>query len=367
MIMNTDAHLLTRFADEGDEAAFTELLDRYSDLVYSAALRQVGGDTHLACDIAQNVFAALAQKARLLPRQVVLGGWLYRHTGFVARQALRTEARRRCRERKAALMTALYENTESAWEHLTPVLDEAMERLGAGERDAIILRYFERRDLASVAGALGTSEEAAKKRLSRGLERLRVYFKRRGLAFSGAALGSLLTANAVTAAPVAWKAAVSASALASASLPLSAGGDWLVKVLTVSRLKTAVLGAVLVCGLACLLWWSLGSPSLAPVSVRVELTGTAGAKLAGYYVSDGARHAFTGMVPTNITVEARQFFYSIKKASEPGELRGDLYLDGQSRGASSTSAAGWGVAGRFRYRGGLPETMVTTASPNNEP
>ncbi len=111
--MKTDAELLMHFTEDGAEDAFAELVDRYLDLVHSAAVRQVGGDTHLARDIAQGVFTALARKAQVLPRNVVLGGWLYRHTCFMARQALRTESRRRRREQEAAaLMNQLDQDAE---------------------------------------------------------------------------------------------------------------------------------------------------------------------------------------------------------------------------------------------------------------
>src|SRR2546430_520306 len=105
--MANDTELLRRFAGEGDESAFNELVLRYIDLVYSAAIRKVSGDAQLAKDVSQTVFIALVKKARELSKGVVLGGWLYRHTCFVAAQTVRTESRRRVREEKAAAMNAL--------------------------------------------------------------------------------------------------------------------------------------------------------------------------------------------------------------------------------------------------------------------
>jgi hypothetical protein len=65
--MAEDAELLRRYVDHRDEAAFTNLVGRHVNGVYSSALRRVGGDAHLAEDIVQQVFAALARKAgRLL-------------------------------------------------------------------------------------------------------------------------------------------------------------------------------------------------------------------------------------------------------------------------------------------------------------
>ena len=104
--MTDDAKLLRQYAEEDSEAAFGELVERYCNLVYSAALRRVAGDTQLAEDVAQRVFTVLARMARRLPQNVLLGGWLYRHTCFVAAQAVRTEQRRRRREQTAAEMNA---------------------------------------------------------------------------------------------------------------------------------------------------------------------------------------------------------------------------------------------------------------------
>src|SRR6266536_4216261 len=138
--MNDDAQLLRRYAEHASESAFAELVARHIDLVYSAALRQLNGDTHLAQDVAQTVFADLARKARIVSRHGVLTGWLYQATRFAAAKAVRTERRRATRETEAAAMQEL--SSDANWEQLRLVLDEAMSRLHAKDRDAVLLRYF---------------------------------------------------------------------------------------------------------------------------------------------------------------------------------------------------------------------------------
>src|SRR5438093_13691666 len=113
--MPDDEQLLRRYADDRSECAFGELVNRYIDLVYSAALRVVNGDTHLAQDVTQTVFVHLARKARSLPRGVVLAGWLHRHTCFTAASAVRTERRRKTREQPAMEMNALDDNNQPTW------------------------------------------------------------------------------------------------------------------------------------------------------------------------------------------------------------------------------------------------------------
>ncbi|HSY74115.1 MAG TPA: hypothetical protein VK810_01485, partial [Dongiaceae bacterium] len=75
--MTPDSELLRQFAKANSQDAFTELLKRHVNLVYSAALRQVNGDEHLAKDAAQMVFADLARKAGSLSCRQTLTGWLY--------------------------------------------------------------------------------------------------------------------------------------------------------------------------------------------------------------------------------------------------------------------------------------------------
>jgi DNA-directed RNA polymerase specialized sigma24 family protein len=135
--MVDDQQLLRQYAADGSEAAFGELVGRYVNLVYSAALRRTGGDIHLAQDVAQMVFTDLARKASSLPRGVVLGGWLHRATSYATAQLLRSERRRQAREQEAVAMNALTSEPAPDWEQIHPLLDEALDRLGAADRDAL--------------------------------------------------------------------------------------------------------------------------------------------------------------------------------------------------------------------------------------
>jgi RNA polymerase sigma factor (sigma-70 family) len=222
-VKTTNNHeLLRAYAQEHSESAFEELVNRYVALVYSAAIRRVSGDRQLAEDVTQEVFTDLARKAAALPPTVMLGGWLHRHSGYVASTAMRGEQRRRDRERKAVEMNALNDPSEADWRQFAPVLDEAMDEMDAADRDALVLRYFERCELRTVGVALGVSDDTAQKRVSRALEKLRALLKHRGATLSAAALGTALASEAVTAAPAGLAATISAVALAGTTLATAA-------------------------------------------------------------------------------------------------------------------------------------------------
>src|SRR6185503_5577098 len=150
--MNTvDAgSLLRTYSETGSDAAFRELVSRYVDLVYSVALRRTQGESQLAEEISQRVFINLARKAGTLRGEVMLGGWLHRHTCFVAATVMRAEQRRRKREKEAVAMNLLHDNSEADWMQVAPFLDEAINELSDADREAIVLRFFERRDLRAV-------------------------------------------------------------------------------------------------------------------------------------------------------------------------------------------------------------------------
>src|SRR5882672_1871106 len=210
--MTDSGTLLADYAKNGSETAFRELVARYLTLVYATAMRAVGGDAVLAEEVAQTVFIDLARNARKLPRNVMLGGWLHRDTCFVASKLVRTEHRRRLRERQAVEMNSQKDHSEANLAQVAPLLDEAINKLRDADRTAIILRFFEQRDLRGVGEALGASENAAQKRVSRALEELRVLLKRRGVVLSSGALGTLLASESI-AAPGGLALSISATAL----------------------------------------------------------------------------------------------------------------------------------------------------------
>ena len=247
--MTDSQTLLSLYARTGSESAFRELVSRYIDLVYSTAFRLVGGNAQSAQDVAQTVFVALAIKARTLPSDVMLGGWLHQHTRFTAGKLMRTERRRQSRERQAAEINAIEDHSESNLAQVAPVLDEAIGQLDADDRTAILLRFFERRDFRGVGEALGSSEDAARKRVDRALEKLNVLLKHRGATLSAATLGTALATEAVMAAPVGLAGTTAGIALASAA---ASGGitATLVKLMTMTKVKFGIISVIAVAGVA---------------------------------------------------------------------------------------------------------------------
>src|SRR6266496_4066474 len=219
--MMENQNWLAEYVQTGSDASFRELVTRYVDLVYSTALRLVGGDTHRAEDVAQTVFVRLARVARTLPTDVKLGGWLHRDTCFAASTVMRGERRRQSRERQAVEMNALHNDSRPDYSGVAPILDEAIDELGEEDRTAILLRFFEQHDFRSVGQALGGNEDAARMRVNRALDKLQDLIKRRGVTTSAAALSVVLSANAVQATPVGLAVTISAAAAALAGTTIA--------------------------------------------------------------------------------------------------------------------------------------------------
>lgn len=213
--MIDDSELLRRFVEQRSEEAFNDLVRRHVDLVFSAALRRVGNDVHLAEDVAQSVFIVLAHKAPSLVGHPVISGWLHRCTQFAAVDAVRQERRRARREEQSAAMIADIENNAAdvEWKRIGPMIDAVLDELSERDRDAIVLRYFENRSFAEIGVALRLSEDAARMCLNRALDRLRAVLARHRIASSAAALGAALTGNATLAAPSTLAAAAVSKAL----------------------------------------------------------------------------------------------------------------------------------------------------------
>jgi RNA polymerase sigma factor (sigma-70 family) len=242
----SDAQLLREYAHRGDEAAFREIVQRHTDFIYSAALRQTDSPDQ-ARDVTQSVFTDLARKAAPLSKKFSpessLAGWLYRSTRFAVLKSLRAERRRLVYETKAMEHLVTTAEPPPDWENIRPLLDEAMSALTDEDREALLLRFFKDHDLHSVGHALGVSDDAAQKRISRALEKLREQLSRRGFQTSAAALSLIISTNAIHAAPIGLATAISCAAL----LPAAGLGTGLTatKILAMTTLqKTFITSAI---------------------------------------------------------------------------------------------------------------------------
>jgi RNA polymerase sigma factor (sigma-70 family) len=198
-----DAGLLREYARTGSRDALGELARRHAGMVYAAARRQVG-DLHLAEDVTQAVFILLSENASSIGDPARLVGWLYRTTRFAAANAMKIERRRKNYESKAGLEMARCADEmdeKRQWQQLSPILDEAMAQLGQTDRQTILLRYFSGFTVRETARAMAVSEDAAKKRISRGLDKLRRILGSSGLVISAIALTAALESRAAEPAP----------------------------------------------------------------------------------------------------------------------------------------------------------------------
>lgn len=248
--MMNDADLLDQFIREPNtragQDAFTALVERHLDLVYSAALRQVRAP-QLAEEISQSVFTQLARHATSLKPGTILPAWLHQVTHHAAIDVLRSEGRRQAREQIACEMSRLMDENTVDWTLIEPLLDEAVQALDETDRAAIIMRFFENKSLREVGEALGTSDDAAQKRVSRALERLREHFVRRKVAAAAAGIAALISAHAVQAAPASLSATVATGSLATAGFAVTTSSLLTTtQVIAMTTLQKVAVGVVLV-------------------------------------------------------------------------------------------------------------------------
>ena len=204
-------------------------------------------NAHLAEDVTQGVFVALAQNARQLTGHPMLSGWLHRTAQNLAANAVRSDVRRRVREQEAVAMNELLSDTpDAAWEEIAPQLDAALGALGEADRDALLLRYFERQSAQQMALTLGISDEAAQKRVNRAVERLRDYFSKRNVTIGASGIVVLLAANAVQAAPAELAAASTAAAILAGTAIHASTAIAATKTIAMTILQKTLITATLV-------------------------------------------------------------------------------------------------------------------------
>jgi RNA polymerase sigma factor (sigma-70 family) len=301
-MMVTDAELLRRYVSEESEEAFRELVNRHLPLVYSAALRHLGGDAHLARDVAQLVFTALARKASALVSHASITGWLYLGTHHAAAQAVRANRRRARREQESHDMhTRLGPETSTAdWDRVRPVLDTAMRDLSAADREAVLLRYFEQRPFSEIGAALQLSEDAARMRVERALDKLHALLARRGVTSTTTALALTLQGNLIAAPPPGLAATVAGYALgATYATHVAAAGGFLATLGSGLGPALALSAAAIAIGAA---FYSVRRERRAEYAVSVSLAQNARATarhdtLAGR-LADAERLANAGRMPS---------------------------------------------------------------------
>lgn len=271
--MKSDSDLLHRFLEEKSESAFTELVRRYMGLVYSVSLRRVGRDVHLAEDVSQKVFSDFARKASTLRHRATLAGWFHHSALLTSASAVRAEQRRKTREAGFLQMqTSLPPDEDNTdWSRLRPLIDDLIAGLRESERDAVMLRFFEQRRLAEVGSVLRISEDAARKRIDRILEKLHRALARRGITSTSAVLGVALAAMSTSSSPAGLTTQIAGRAFAHA-----AGSSGLPMLTTIGHTLWPVAAALIMAGLTSMVQQRASEPLRAELSsLTFDLTTAA--------------------------------------------------------------------------------------------
>jgi RNA polymerase sigma factor (sigma-70 family) len=292
-----DRALLRQFAENNSDEAFAALVTRHINLVYSVALRHVG-NTHHAEEITQAVFIILAKKAVQLRHDKALSSWLFQVTRLTANNFVRSETRRHRREEEAHMQSVLNEGDTELWPKIAPLLDTAVAGLGEKDRQAIVLRFYEGRNLREVGLVLGASEDAAEKRVNRALEKLRKFFTKRGVSSTTAIIAGAISANSVQAAPASLVAAITGKALATTTTVT------VTKAIIMTTLqKTIVIASVGVLAGAGIYEAVHLAQKPARTTIAAETSNAEPSNSTGDYVSRG-QFAFAGYATPEATIKS---------------------------------------------------------------
>lgn len=372
--MTDPRELLADYVRNRSHPAFREIVERYYDLVHSTAARRVRGRSELARDVAQTVFMDLTRQASKLPPDVQLGGWLHRHTCFVTSKMIREEQRRRTREAQAVRMNPREPTTDAAFAEIAPLLDEAIEELTESDRTAIVLRFFERREFRAVGETLATTEDAARMRVSRAVDRLRTILTGRGVTISAVALTALLFDHSVSAAPTGAADQVLTSIASKSAAHLA----------TLKLGSLAAGGAVVVAaGIAITLAvtrQASSAPSTAPAPTTraavatapsastfvASLSGTKGMNFKGVMMTDGGTRKVSGTLPATFTTQGNDVKFAFQ-ISGKGRIAIDVSENGKRLGSSNTGAAPFGGVLATFLRGGNTIDLFTTFDKDDDP
>jgi cell division protein FtsL len=215
-----------------------------------------------------------------LRRGTVLSGWLYQTARLTAANFIRTEMRRQFREHQALIQSTMNAPESEAWTRVGPLLDEAMSHLNEKDRNAIVLRFFEGKPLKEVGDALGATEDAAKMRVNRALDKLRDFFRHRGITLPAAALAEAISGNSIQAAPAGLAASVAAGVVQGSALTVSTLSfvKGAIHIMTSTKISVAIgVGAAAIIGLQ---WQQISTQKHTVIQLEAQVAQQAQANQA---------------------------------------------------------------------------------------
>ena len=139
------------------------------------------------------------------------------------------------------MQAILNEPDSNDWSQIAPLLDEALNCLGEKEHDAVVLRFFDGKELKHIGAAMGTTEDGARMRVNRGLEKLREFFTKKGVTLSATAIAGAVAANSVQAAPAGLAATITTAALSATAITTTAVIA-ATKAITMTTLQKTIIG-----------------------------------------------------------------------------------------------------------------------------
>ena len=312
MVLPSDHDLLRRYARDDDHAAFAELVRRYIGLVYAAARRQTRGDSHLADDVTQAVMIVLARRADAIAPGSVLASWLLVVTRHCAQNALKIQSRQRLHERRAAVTRADERRAHSDLEadddldDLHDALHGAIARLREQDRAGLVLHYFQNQTHRQVGEALGLTAGAARKRVERAVEKVRMLLAGRGVVVTSASIVAAMLGLSSTSSAVPAHLASSAVNLAMLTSAVDAGpstaslaiAHGVSRMFTIAKLKAAA--AVLLIGAVGVPLAGIGAWTLATVGSPDQVVASSNEPPATAPADANAK--FTARVTDKISV-----------------------------------------------------------------
>ncbi|HVS40320.1 MAG TPA: sigma-70 family RNA polymerase sigma factor [Gemmataceae bacterium] len=248
----SDGELMERFTGRRDTDALETLIRRHGPMALAVCRRVLGNESD-AEDAFQAAFLVFVRKAKSIRSRELVGNWLYGVAYRTAMKARGAAARRRMKERRAAIMTPTQTEPEEAWSDLLPLLDRELSRLPDKYRAAIVLCELEGRSRKEAAGKLGVPEGTLSSRLATAKRMLARRLGRHGPTPSDGALAAML-ARGTAVSPTLLAAAVKSASLFAAgqaattvaSARVAALAEGVLKSMLLSKLTVAVLAVVAV-------------------------------------------------------------------------------------------------------------------------